>query len=65
MTVGRIKTQLTKRVTNKIVSEHRSELQEDFQSNKQIVTKFAEIPSKKLRNIIAGYATRLAKHKEE
>ncbi len=62
--MGRIKTALTKRVTNKLVKEHGEVFKKDFESNKQLVTKFADIPSKKLRNIIAGYVTRLVKTKE-
>ncbi len=31
----------------------------DFEKNKQLVSELADVQSKKLRNIIAGYATRL------
>ena len=62
--MGRIKTKLTKRVTLKLVKMHRDEFKKDFKSNKELVTKFADIPSKKLRNIIAGYVTRLVNTKE-
>lgn len=62
--MGRIKTKLTKRVTLKLVKAHRDEFKKDFKSNKELVTKFADIPSKKLRNIIAGYVTRLVNTKE-
>lgn len=63
--MGRIKTQLIKRVTLKLVEEHRGEFKKDFEANKELVAKFADIPSKKLRNIIAGYVTRLVKEKGE
>lgn len=63
--MGRIKTKLIKRVTLKLVKEHRDQFKEDFETNKELVEKFAEIPSKKLRNIIAGYVTRLMKEKPE
>ena len=63
--MGRIKTQLIKRITNKLVKEHRKEFKDDFESNKEIVERFADIPSKKLRNTIAGYVTRLVKEKED
>ena len=62
--MGRIKTKLTKRISNKLVKNHRDELKKDFESNKKLVSKFADIRSKKLRNIIAGYVTRLVKNKE-
>ena len=63
--MGRIKTQLIKRITNKLVAEHREEFKEDFEENKKLVEQFADIPSKKLRNTIAGYVTRQVKEKEE
>ncbi|MEA3430613.1 MAG: 30S ribosomal protein S17e [Nanoarchaeota archaeon] len=63
--MGRIKTMLIKRVTNDLVSEHRSEFKDSFEENKKLVTKFAKFPSKKLRNVIAGYVTRLIKTKDE
>ena len=62
--MGRIKTQLIKRVTNKLVKEHREEFKKDFEENKKVVEEFAIIPSKKLRNSIAGYVTRLMKEEE-
>ena len=43
------------------MSEHGDKFDTEFAKNKEIVTKNANITSKKLRNIIAGYATRLKK----
>lgn len=63
--MGRIKTKLIKRITLKLVAEHRDEFKKDFKQNKEIVKEFADIPSKKLRNIIAGYATRLVNIKKD
>ncbi len=62
--MGRIKTQLIKRVSNELISAHRTELKEDFEDNKEIVAKLTDITSKKLRNSIAGYITRLLKEAE-
>jgi len=62
--MGRIKTQLVKRKTKEIMAEHEGEFTEDFEKNKELVSKFADIPSKKLRNVIAGYVTRLKKKPE-
>ena len=59
--MGRIKTQLVKRVTNELIREHGEEFKKDFDENKEIVSKFAKIPSTKMRNIIAGYVTRIMK----
>jgi small subunit ribosomal protein S17e len=61
--MGRIKTALIKGVTNKLVQQNRSEFKQDFTSNKRLVSEFAVIRSKKIRNIIAGYVTRLIKAK--
>ena len=63
--MGRIKTKMIKRVTLSLVKDHRSEFKKDFDSNKQIVTQIADIPSKKLRNVIAGYVTRLMQEPKE
>jgi len=63
--VGRIKTMLIKRVTLNLVKQHRDEFKQDFESNKPLVSKFADIPSKKMRNVIAGYVTRLVKETKE
>lgn len=63
--MGRIKTTLVKRSTKKIVKEHGEGLSSDFEKNKQAIMKVADISSKKLRNIVAGYATRLTRKKEK
>ena len=59
--MGRIKTQLTKRTTTELLAEHMNEFSTDFSENKEKVQEFADIPSKKLRNIVAGYVTRRMK----
>ena len=59
--MGRIKTALVKRVTNELVKRYGSELKTDYHENKAVVEKYVELSSKKLRNVIAGYATRLVK----
>jgi small subunit ribosomal protein S17e len=57
--MGRIKTQKVKRITMKLYEEHADEFQTGFLENKKIVENFIDSPSKKLRNLIAGYITRL------
>ena len=59
--MGRIKTQKAKRIGRTIFAEHTAELKTDFTSNKAICAKIASIPSKKLRNVVVGYVTRLAR----
>ena len=63
--MGRIKTQMTKRISLALFREHGSEFKKSFEENKGIVSRFADIPSKKIRNIIAGYLTRLANEKTD
>ncbi len=63
--MGRIKTQLIKRTTKELFSHHKDEFSKEFEENKKLVEKFADVPSKKLRNIIAGYITRLKKSNKE
>ena len=62
--MGRIKTVLIKRTTKELISRHMDDFKNDFNENKVLVSRFMDIPSKKMRNIIAGYVTRLNKKKE-
>ena len=57
--MGRIKTALVKRITNEIVERYKKDLTTDFDKNKVLVSARADIKSKKIRNVIAGYVTRL------
>jgi small subunit ribosomal protein S17e len=56
--MGRIKTQFIKRITNELIEEHEKDFTKDFEKNKELVSKFTDTSSKKIRNIIAGYVTR-------
>lgn len=64
LTVGRIKTKLVKRVTMQLIEKHSDKLKDNFEDNKKILSKLVDFPSKKIRNIIAGYVTRIMKSKE-
>ena len=44
---------------------HKQEFTEDFNENKKRVVQFADIPSKKIKNVIAGYVTRLMRNRDE
>lgn len=63
--MGRIKTKLIKRTTIGLYKDHSDEFKEDFNENKTIVEKYLKMPSNKLRNIVAGYITRLVRSKKE
>ena len=56
---------MVKRVTLELVRNYKSDFKKSFDENKEVLQGKAEIPSKKLRNVIAGYVTRLMKRKEE
>ncbi|MBN2142820.1 30S ribosomal protein S17e [Candidatus Woesearchaeota archaeon] len=59
--MGRIKTRKVKAVTMDLLEEHRERFDADFEQNKVRVSELTGVESKKLRNIIAGYITRLIK----
>jgi small subunit ribosomal protein S17e len=59
--MGRIKTQLVKSATLKLMEENSEEFSKDFSKNKELVSKFTDVESKKIRNVIAGYITRMKK----
>ena len=63
--MGRIKTRLLKRATLELLREHSDKIKDNFEENKRIVSRLLDVPSKKQRNVIAGYATRLRKTKGE
>jgi len=62
--MGRIKTKQIKRLTGQLVKKHREEFTRDYKENKEIIPKFADIPSKKMRNVLAGYITHVIKKGE-
>lgn len=63
--MGRIKTKLIKRITLKLYRDHKNEFKPDFKKNKGAASKIVDFPSKKMRNVITGYLTRLSKRQEK
>lgn len=61
--MGRIKTTLVKRTSNKLVNEKGDKFSSDFNENKKAVNELLELQSKKIRNVVAGYITRLTRDK--
>jgi len=59
--MGKIKSRLVKR-TAKALIEKGIVFQEDFEHNKKVLGR--EMPSKKLRNQIAGYLSRLKRQEK-
>jgi small subunit ribosomal protein S17e len=63
--MGRVKTTQIKRTAQKLVKENKDTFKPDFTKNKKLVNELVEVNSKKLRNVIAGYITRLVKNKDK
>ena len=63
--MGRIKTTLVKRITRELILKYGTNFKKDFEENKKLVSKYTDVPSLKMRNVIAGYVTRLMKIEEE
>jgi small subunit ribosomal protein S17e len=57
--MGRIKTTFVKRRTKELLKMHGDKFTTTFDENKTLVDKYVKVESKKLRNIVAGYMTRL------
>jgi small subunit ribosomal protein S17e len=59
--MGRIRTKFIKRNADKLMRENLDTFTKNFDENKHKVTQFAEVPSKKIRNLLAGYITKKVK----
>ncbi|MEW9490796.1 MAG: 30S ribosomal protein S17e [Candidatus Aramenus sulfurataquae] len=59
--MGNIYTRDIKRVAEELYEKYKDEVTEDFGKNKELVSRYLEVYSKKVRNRIAGYLTRYAK----
>eukprot|EP00922_Rhytidocystis_sp_ex-Travisia-forbesii_P024114 GHVS01035407.1.p1 GENE.GHVS01035407.1~~GHVS01035407.1.p1 ORF type:complete len:125 (-),score=13.02 GHVS01035407.1:116-490(-) len=59
--MGRVRTKTVKKAARQVVEKYYSKLTLDFQINKKIAEEVALIPSKRMRNKIAGFATHLMK----
>jgi small subunit ribosomal protein S17e len=57
--MGRIKSKLVKRTGRELLSE-KNAFNHDFENNKKVL-KIIEMPSKKIRNQLAGYIVRIRK----
>lgn len=63
--MGRIKTRLIKRTALTLYNSNKEIFKPNFEENKKIVPTLADIKSKKLKNIIAGYLTRLVRQNKQ
>merc|ERR1712117_962101 len=60
-TMGRVRTKTVKKASKVIIEKYYTKLTLDFDINKRIIEEIAVIPSKPLRNKIAGFITHLMK----
>merc|ERR1712080_494901 len=58
---GRVRTKTVKKAARVIIEKYYTKLNLDFHTNKRIIEEVALIPSKPLRNKIAGFITHLMK----
>lgn len=63
--VGNVYTKDIKRVAKELYEKFKDQVTTDFYSNKKLVDMYVDVQSKKVRNRIAGYLTRLAKLSKE
>ena len=59
--MGRVRTKTVKRAAHQLIEKHYQKMSNDFHYNKRVLDEVAIVPSKRLRNKIAGYATHLVK----
>ncbi|KAL9708729.1 40S ribosomal protein S17.e.B [Leucoagaricus gongylophorus] len=59
--MGRVRTKTTKRASRVLIEKYYPRLTLDFHTNKRIIDEVAVVPSKRLRNKVAGFTTHLMK----
>ncbi|CAH0394328.1 unnamed protein product [Bemisia tabaci] len=59
--MGRVRTKTVKRASRIIIEKYYTKLTLDFHTNKRVCEEIAVIPTKSLRNKIAGFVTHLMK----
>jgi small subunit ribosomal protein S17e len=57
--LGKVRTETVKRAARELIERFPDKFTSEFEANKTAVNETVIEPSKKLRNLIAGYATRL------
>uniref|UniRef100_A0A7E4VPA0 Small ribosomal subunit protein eS17 n=1 Tax=Panagrellus redivivus TaxID=6233 RepID=A0A7E4VPA0_PANRE len=63
--MGRVRTKTVKKASRSIIEKYYTKLTHDFDTNKRIIDEIAVVPTKRLRNQIAGFITHLMKRIEK
>merc|ERR1711881_786918 len=59
--MGRVRTKTVKRAAKALIENYYGKMTNDFHLNKKVLSDSAVVPTKRLRNKIAGFATHLMK----
>ncbi len=63
--MGRVRPKFIKNLARKLLELYPDKFTTDFETNKKLVSELADIPSKKVRNKVAGEITRLVRRMKE
>ncbi len=58
--MGNVRTEKVKRIARELFRRYPDRFTADYEQNKKMLSSLVNLPSKKLRNMIAGYITGLA-----
>jgi len=59
--MGKVRPGFIKRLARKLLETYPDKFTADFETNKKLVAELTNIQSKRVRNRVAGYITRLVK----
>ena len=63
--MGKSRATKKKRIGDELLKKHPDAFTISFEENKKIMAEFLEIPSKQLRNNVAGYLTRAMNNQQK
>ena len=63
--MGKVRPSSIKILCRTLVNQYENHLSTDFEENKEFLVQVVEFPTKRLRNRVAGYVTRLMKVRSE
>jgi len=58
--LGAVRSEKVKKVARELLRRYPDKFTTDFEENKKFIESLMNVPSKRLRNTIVGYVTRLA-----